>query len=168
MPADAGRVVVRRTALAATSAGILLYRQRGATVEVLLAHPGGPFWRRRDEGAWTIPKGLVEPGESPQATARREFEEEMGTMPAGELRPLARIRQRGGKWVEAFALDGDFEVAALRSHSFALEWPPHSGHMAEFPEVDRAQWFALDEARRKILASQEPLIDALVELLVQT
>ena len=152
--------------LAATSAGIVLYRHRGGAVQVLLAHPGGPFWRRRDEGAWTIPKGLVEPGESPQATARREFEEEMGTMPAGELRPLARIRQRGGKWVEAFALEGDYEVASLRSNSFALEWPPHSGRTTEFPEVDRAQWFALDDARRKILTSQEPLIDALAELLV--
>jgi predicted NUDIX family NTP pyrophosphohydrolase len=166
VPADAGRVSPAN-AVAATSAGIVLYRHRDGAVRVLLAHPGGPFWRGRDEGAWTIPKGLVEPGENPQATARREFEEEMGAMPAGELRPLARIRQRGGKWVEAFALEGDFEVTALRSNSFALEWPPHSGRMAEFPEVDRAEWFAPDEARRKILASQEPLIDALVELLDQ-
>jgi predicted NUDIX family NTP pyrophosphohydrolase len=151
--------------LPATSAGILLYRHRGGTVQVLLAHPGGPFWQRRDDGAWTIPKGEVESGESPPATARREFEEEMGTMPVGEPLPLARIRQRGGKWVEAFALESDFDVAALHSSTFEMEWPPRSGRMAGFPEVDRAQWFDLDDARRKILASQAPLIDALVELI---
>ena len=151
--------------MAEASAGILMYRYGDDGLHVLLAHPGGPFWRRRDEGAWTIPKGLVEPGETAEDAARREFGEEMGTVPAGPLRPLARIRQRGGKWVEAFALEGDFDVATLHSNTFAMEWPPRSGRTAEFPEVDRAAWFAPADARRRILASQLPLLDALQALL---
>lgn len=143
------------------SAGVLMYRWRGGVLEVLLAHPGGPFWRTRDAGAWTIPKGGIAPGETAEAAARREFGEELGAPPAGTLRPLARIRQRGGKWVEAFAVQGDFEVAALRSNVFAMEWPPRSGRHTEFPEVDRAEWFDLANARRRILASQVPLLDAL-------
>ena len=148
--------------MSTTSAGILMYQRRDHGLRVLLAHPGGPLWRTRDDGAWTIPKGLPVPGETAEDTARREFGEELGTPPVGPLRPLARIRQRGGKWVEAFALEGEFDVATLRSNAFTMEWPPRSGRMAEFPEVDRAGWFALDEARRKILASQQPLLDALL------
>lgn len=151
----------------ATSAGILLYRGEANGLRVLLTHPGGPFWRHRDDGAWTIPKGLPAEGESAEAAARREFGEELGTRFDGELQPLARIRQRGGKWVEAFAARGDFDTAAVRSNTFLAEWPPRSGRMAEFPEVDRAAWFALDEARRKILASQQPLLDALETRLAQ-
>ena len=145
-----------------TSAGVLMYQHRDGTLRVLLAHPGGPLWRARDDGAWTIPKGLPMPGETAEDAARREFTEELGTPPTGPLRPLARIRQRGGKWVEAFTLEGDFDVATLRSNAFTMEWPPRSGRMADFPEVDRAGWFTLDAARRKILASQEPLLDALL------
>lgn len=148
------------------SAGILLYR-RLDSLQVLLAHPGGPFWHRRDEGAWTIPKGLLAAGESPEAAARREFEEELGRAPAGELRPLPRIRQRSGKQVDAFAVEGDFDTASLRSNTFAMEWPPHSGRNAEFPEIDRVEWFPLEVARRKILPSQLPLLDGLVAMLAE-
>lgn len=148
----------------ATSAGILLYqrdeRSPGA-IRVLLAHPGGPFWRTRDDGAWTIPKGLANAGEPLEDAARREFEEELGMPATGALHPLGNIRQRGGKRVEAFAMEGDFDPASLRSNTFEQEWPPRSGRMATFPEVDRAEWFPLDIARRKILASQAPLLDRL-------
>ena len=143
------------------SAGILLYQRRDGRVHVLLAHPGGPFWKHRDDGAWTIPKGLVMPGESAEDAARREFEEELGSACGGALQPLARIRQRSGKWVDAFVAEGALDVDTLRSNTFELEWPPRSGRMAAFPEVDRAAWFELDEARRKILPSQSPLLDAL-------
>ena len=146
------------------SAGLLLYRRNGAALEVLLAHPGGPFWRARDLGAWTVPKGLIAPGESAEAAARREFGEEIGGVPDGPLQPLGRIRQKSGKWVEAFALEADFDVATLRSNTFELEWPPRSGCSQAFPEVDRADWFALDEARARILPSQAPLLDRLEAL----
>jgi predicted NUDIX family NTP pyrophosphohydrolase len=134
-------------------------------VRLLLAHPGGPFWRGRDEGAWMIPKGLIEPGEEPLAAALREFEEELGARPAGEPRALCTIRQAGGKWVEAFALEGDFDCSALRSNEFTIEYPPKSGQFRAFPEVDEAQWFTLAEARAKILKSQAPIIDALEQAL---
>jgi predicted NUDIX family NTP pyrophosphohydrolase len=147
------------------SAGILLYRQDDDALRVLLAHPGGPFWRQRDAGAWTIPKGAPAGGESTQAAARREFAEETGTDPVGTLQPLGEIRQRGGKQVEAFALEADFDVATLRSNLFELEWPPRSGRVASFPEVDRVEWFTLDDARAKILPSQAPLLDRLASLL---
>lgn len=147
------------------SAGILMYKRQGDAIQVLLAHPGGPFWRRRDEGAWTIPKGEPAAGETAEAAARREFEEELGTAPAGPLQPLGRIRQRGGKWVAAFALQGDFDVAGLRSNTCEMEWPPRSGRFASFPEVDRAGWFAVDRARRAILPSQAALLDRLLALL---
>ncbi|HEY0179971.1 MAG TPA: NUDIX domain-containing protein [Dokdonella sp.] len=143
------------------SAGILLYRRDRAGLRVLLVHPGGPFWRGRDDGAWSIPKGLVAAGETAEAAARREFAEELGTTAAGALSPLGRVRQRGGKWVEAFALEGDFDVAALRSNTFELEWPPRSGRRTPFPEVDRAEWFTLAEARVKILDGQRELLDRL-------
>jgi predicted NUDIX family NTP pyrophosphohydrolase len=143
------------------SAGILLYRRRGAETEVMLVHPGGPFWRGKDAGAWMIPKGLVEPGEAPLACAMREFEEELGTKPPGEPRPLCRVRQKGGKWVEAFALEGDLDPDRIVSNSFRLEYPPKSGAYRDFPEVDAAAWYGLDEARAKILPSQAPILDAL-------
>lgn len=149
------------------SAGILLYRRDPDGVRLLLVHPGGPFWRGRDEGAWMIPKGLIEPGEEPLAAALREYEEELGAKPRGEPRPLCEVRQAGGKWVEAFALEGDFDPAELKSNAFTLEYPPKSGSFRAFPEVDEARWFTLEEARAKILRSQAPIVDAL-EALVQT
>jgi predicted NUDIX family NTP pyrophosphohydrolase len=144
-----------------TSAGILLYRRRTGRLEVLLIHPGGPFWRGRDEGAWMIPKGLIEAGEEPVACALREFEEELGTRLDGEPQPLCRVRQSGGKWVDAFAMEGDLDVETISSNHFTLEYPPKSGEFRSFPEVDRAGWFTLAEARVKILASQAPILDAL-------
>lgn len=132
---------------------------------MLLVHPGGPFWRNRDEGAWQIPKGMVQPDESAAAAAAREFEEELGTRLPGEPAPLARIRQKGGKWVEAFALEGDLDAGAICSNMFEIEWPPRSGELQSFPEVDRAEWFAPDAARAKILPSQAPLLDALEAML---
>ena len=144
------------------SAGILLYRHRpDGALEVLLAHPGGPFWRRRDLGAWTIPKGAPLEGEDAETTARREFAEELGMPAVGPLAPLGRIRQKGGKWVEAFALEGSFDPATLSSNPFSTEWPPHSGRIVTFPEVDRAAWFSLAEAREKINEAQRPLLDLL-------
>jgi predicted NUDIX family NTP pyrophosphohydrolase len=143
------------------SAGILLYRRREGGLEVLLAHPGGPYWRHKDEGAWMIPKGLVEEGEEPLACALREFEEELGIRCPGTPEPLARIRQKGGKWVEAFALEGDLDADAIVSNMYKAEWPPRSGTFQSFPEVDRAAWFGLALAREKILPSQAPLLDAL-------
>ena len=146
------------------SAGILLYRRKRDGLHVLLAHPGGPFWHARDDGAWSIPKGGPMPDETPEQTARREFEEELGMAATGELAPLGRLRQKGGKWVEAFAMEGDFDPARLSSIMFRMEWPPRSGRFSEFPEVDRAQWFPLDKARRKMLESQRPLLDRLEAL----
>lgn len=143
------------------SAGILLYRRSRDGLEVLLVHPGGPFWRGRDAGAWMIPKGLVEPGEEPAAAALREFEEEMGSLPAGEPEPLCRIRQAGGKHVEAFALEADFDAQAVVSNRFTIEYPPKSGIFRSYPEVDRAAWFGMSEARSLILPSQSPILDAL-------
>lgn len=143
------------------SAGILMYRLQHDGPQVLLAHPGGPFWRRRDDGAWMLPKGELLPGEDAATAARREFEEELGAPALGPLHSLGRLRQRGGKWVEAFALAGDFDPAALRSNLFELEWPPHSGQRVAFPEVDRVDWFALPPARTKILVSQAEWLDRL-------
>ena len=147
--------------MAEYSAGILLYRQREGEVEVLLVHPGGPFWRNKDAGAWMIPKGGVEEGEEPAACALREFEEELGTRLTGTPRPLCRIRQKGGKRVEAFALEGDLDADAIVSNEFSLEVPPRSGNFRSYPEVDRAAWFTLAEARAMILPSQSPILDAL-------
>lgn len=143
------------------SAGILLYRRAGGGIEVLLIHPGGPFWRGKDQGAWMIPKGGVEEGEEIAACAIREFKEELGTAPVGEPWPLCTIRQAGGKWVEAFALEGDLDAEGIVSNEFSLEWPPRSGEFQSFPEVDRAAWFNLAGAREKILPSQLPILDAL-------
>lgn len=146
------------------SAGILLFRDRAGRLEVLLVHPGGPFWAKKDAGAWTIPKGAIEEGEEPLAAARREFEEETGTRPVGEALPLSPRRQPGGKLVLAWAVRGDLDATAVTSTSFTMEWPPRSGRQQEFPEVDRAGWFALDEARVKILKGQAPFLDDLQRL----
>jgi predicted NUDIX family NTP pyrophosphohydrolase len=147
------------------SAGILLWRRRGAAAEVMLVHPGGPLWSKKDEGAWSIPKGEFEPGERAEAVAMREFREETGFGCDGELVPLAPCRQPGGKRVIAFALEGDGDATAARSNLFSMEWPPRSGRMQEFPEVDRAGWFGLDEARRRIMPGQRPLLDELERVL---
>jgi predicted NUDIX family NTP pyrophosphohydrolase len=146
------------------SAGILLYRVRGGAVEVLLVHPGGPFWVNRDLGAWSIPKGEFEQGEDPLAAALREFREETGQEPpqAGDLLELGTVGQRGGKVITAWAAAGDLDPAALASGSFTIEWPPHSGNRREFPEVDRAGWFDPDTARQKLLPAQAVLVDRLL------
>lgn len=151
-------------ALSDISAGILLYREDAGGLEVLLVHPGGPYWRNRDAGAWMMPKGGVEEGEDYAACAIREFEEELGTRPSGTPRPLCRIRQKGGKWVEAFSLEGDLDPAQVVSNLFEMEWPPRSGQMQSFPEVDRAAWFTLEQARTVMLPSQLPLLDALAAI----
>jgi predicted NUDIX family NTP pyrophosphohydrolase len=150
----------------ARSAGILLYRLRPHGLELLLVHPGGPFWARKDAGAWSIPKGEHGPGEDPLAAARRELAEETGIVPgAAEVLELGEVMQRGGKAVTAFAVEGDFDPARLRSDSFEMEWPPRSGRRSRFPEVDRAEWFPAAEARRRILPGQAPLIDRLLRAL---
>lgn len=146
------------------SAGILLHRDRAGAREVLLVHPGGPFWANKDAGAWSIPKGEHEDGEDARACALREFGEEIGAPPPdGELVDLGEVRQRGGKVVAAWALEGDADADAIRSNTFTLEWPPRSGKWREFPEIDRAAWFSLDEARERILPGQAPLLDRLAE-----
>ena len=150
--------------MAARSAGIVVYRKRAETIEVLLVHPGGPFWSNRDSGAWSIPKGEYPEDEDAEAAARREFEEETGWTIASDLLPLGEIRQKAGKTVTAFAAEGDFDTASLDSNRFEIEWPPKSGRIAAFPEVDRAGWFALDEAREKIIEGQRPLLDRLEAL----
>ena len=147
--------------MARKSAGLLLFRHSEAGLEVLLVHPGGPLWARKDEGAWSIPKGEMEEGEDPLAAARREFAEETGATPEGEFLPLHPVKQAGGKLVYAWAVRSDFDPAGLRCNTFPMEWPPRSGRRQEFPEVDRAQWFPMEEARRKILKGQAPLLDQL-------
>ena len=143
------------------SAGILMWRRgAGGAVEVLLGHFGGPLWAKKDAGAWAIPKGLVEEGETTEQAARREFREELGFAADGDLIPLGRIRQKGGKYVEAFALEGDLDAAAIVSNEFTLEWPPKSGRVQSHPEIDRASWFDIAEARNKILPSQAQILDA--------
>ena len=142
------------------SAGVLLFRQRGG-LEVLLIKPGGPFWRNKDAGAWMIPKGMVEPGEKPAEAALREFEEETGTKLSSIPFPLAKVRQAGGKIVEAFAVEGDLDIEQIVSNQFELEWPPRSGRFDRYPEVAEARWMSLAQAREMMLPSQLPLIDAL-------
>jgi predicted NUDIX family NTP pyrophosphohydrolase len=143
------------------SAGVLLFRQRADRIEVLLIKPGGPFWRNRHAGAWMIPKGMVEPGEAAAEAALREFEEETGTKLTSVPFPLTTVRQAGGKLVEAFALEGDLDPAAIRSIEFEVEWPPRSGCRQSYPEVEEARWMSLAEARALMLPSQLPLLDAL-------
>lgn len=133
-------------------------------VEVLLVHPGGPFWQKRDDGAWSIPKGEIEPGEKPIEVARREFKEELGLpAPEGDLVPLGSVRQAGGKVVQAWAVRSDIDVSDVRSTTFDMEWPPRSGKRHAFPEVDRAEWFELETARRKIVPAQAKFLDRLEE-----
>jgi predicted NUDIX family NTP pyrophosphohydrolase len=153
--------------MAKQSAGVLLYRFRQALPEVFLVHPGGPFWAKKDAGAWSIPKGEAAPGEDLLARAQREFAEETGFSIDGEFRPLAPIKQSGGKIVHAWALEGDCDAAAIRSNTFDLEWPPRSGRVQAFAEVDRAGWFGLAAARDKINPAQRGLIDELERLLLR-
>ena len=143
------------------SAGILLWKREHDAVLVLLVHPGGPFWKNKDAGAWSIPKGEYDDAEEPLAAAKREFAEELGSLPGGEVRPLGEVRQKAGKVVTAFGLEGDFDCATFQCNSFEIEWPPKSGKRASFPEIDQAQWFSLDEARRRINPAQAELIDRL-------
>ena len=148
------------------SAGILLYRLTGDAPEVLLVHPGGPFWARKDLGVWSIPKGEYEEGEDPLACALREFEEETGTaLPTSRLVDLGEVRQKSGKLVTAWAAEGDLDADAVRSNTFTIEWPPRSGRTAEFPEIDRAEWFGVDAAREKLNPAQAEFLDRLVERL---
>jgi predicted NUDIX family NTP pyrophosphohydrolase len=150
--------------MAAESAGVLMFKRQDGEFRVLLVHPGGPFWRRKDLGAWTIPKGERMPGEDAEATARREFSEELGMALEGPLVALGRIRQKGGKQVDAFAIEGDFDVERLSCNTFEIEWPPRSGRRQSFPEVDRAQWFTLAEAHDKINVAQRELLDRLADV----
>ena len=147
--------------MARKSAGLLLFRRTPAGVEVLLVHPGGPLWAKKDEGAWSIPKGEIDADEAPLAAARREFEEELGSPVSGQFIALAPIRQASGKVVHAWAVEADFDPATFTSGMFSMEWPPRSGQQQEFPEVDRAEWFSIDNARRKINKAQSELLDQL-------
>lgn len=147
------------------SAGLIMYRMREGELELLLVHPGGPFWAKKDLGAWSVPKGEYLDGEDPLQAARREFLEETGFEPGGTFLELAEIRQAGGKRVKTWAFAGEWDPAQLTSNTFTMEWPPRSGRQAEFPEVDRAGWFGVAKAREKILPGQLPLIDQLAALL---
>ena len=152
----------------ARSAGLLLYRMAGAALEVLLVHPGGPFWAKKDLGAWSIPKGEHDEGEDPRACALREFEEELGSPPPdGELLELGEVTQRNRKVVTAWAVEGDLDADAIRSNTFTLEWPPRSGRSQEFPEVDRAAWFSLEDARARINPAQSAFLDRLADALAK-
>lgn len=147
----------------ARSAGIVLHRKRNDLIEVLLVHPGGPAWARRDLGAWSVPKGEFDGDEDPLAAARREFAEELGSPPpAGEPLPLGEVRQRSGKRVIAWAIEGEFDADSAHSNTCEVEWPPRSGRLIEIPEIDRAKWFTIDEARSRINPAQVPLLDRLV------
>jgi predicted NUDIX family NTP pyrophosphohydrolase len=155
--------------VARRSAGILLHRTGRGAPEVLLVHPGGPYWARKDAGVWSIPKGEYDDGEDPRACALREFEEETGTaLPPGELVELGTVKQKGGKVVTAWAAEGDLDADSVQSNTFTMEWPPRSGRTAEFPEIDRAAWFGADEAREKLVAAQAEFIDRLLERLAGT
>ena len=147
--------------MARKSAGLLLFRRKSNALQVLLVHPGGPLWAKKDEGAWSIPKGEIEDGEDPLAAARREFNEELGSPVSGEFIELAPIRQASGKVVHAWAVESDFDPATLTSGMFSMEWPPRSGRQQHFPEVDRAEWFTIDEATRKINKAQIALLEQL-------
>ena len=152
--------------MAKRSAGILLYRTTGGSPEVLLVHPGGPFWAKRDAGSWSIPKGEYDDAEEARACALREFEEETGTaLPAGDLIDLGDVKQKSGKVVTAWAAEGDLDADSVRSNTFTMQWPPKSGRTAEFPEIDRAGWFSADEAREKLVSAQAELVDRLLERL---
>jgi predicted NUDIX family NTP pyrophosphohydrolase len=143
------------------SAGVLLYRFQNKEVEVFLVHPGGPFWYKKDIGAWSIPKGLVDPDEDTLPAAQREFHEETGFQVSGHFLRLSPVKTNSGKTVEAWAVEGNYDASKIRSNTFTMEWPPHSGKQEEFPEVDRAAWFEIDEAKRKIHQGQVPLLEEL-------
>jgi predicted NUDIX family NTP pyrophosphohydrolase len=147
------------------SAGVLLYRRRGETLEVFLVHPGGPYWAQKDEGAWSIPKGEYAPDEDPLHAAQREFTEETGFPVSGPFIPLTPVKQASGKLITAWAAAGDLDPAHVRSNTFALEWPPRSGIMREFPEVDRGAWFSLAQAQLKLTAGQRPLLVQFAQLI---
>jgi predicted NUDIX family NTP pyrophosphohydrolase len=147
------------------SAGVLLYRTRDRRIEVFLVHPGGPYWKNKDAGSWTIPKGEIEEGGDPLATARREFHEETGSHVAGAFAPLAPLRQTGGKLVHAWAVKGDIDAASLTSNKFLMEWPPRSGQQREFPEIDRGEWFPMAMAKEKILPAQQGFLEQLEQRL---
>ncbi len=148
------------------SAGLLVHRERNGEREVLLVHPGGPMWAKRDAGAWSIPKGEYDSAEDPLAAAKREFEEELGTAaPDGPVKDLGEIKQKSGKIVSAWAVAGDLDVTEITSNTVEVQWPPRSGKMLEIPEVDRAEWFAIHEAREKINPAQAELLDRLAEIL---
>ena len=155
--------MIRAMSPARLASGILLFRRAAAGLEVLLAHPGGPFWARKDEGAWSVPKGEPGPDEDQLACARRELEEETGIVADGPFVDLGEVRQKSGKVVRVWAAEGEGDPAAMTSNTFTMEWPPRSGRTATFPEVDRCGWFGLDEARRKILPAQAALLDRLAE-----
>ena len=142
-----------------------MFRRRNSELQVFLVHPGGPFWKNKDAGAWSIPKGECQEGEDPLQAAKREFEEETGFKVDGEFVALGEIKQAGGKVVTAWALEGDCAPAEVRSNTFSMEWPPKSGHKKEFPEIDRAEWFSVEEARERMLKGQLPFLDRLVERL---
>lgn len=142
-----------------------MYRKRSGQLEVLLVHLGGPFWKKKDAGAWFIPKGEVNPGEDPLAAAKREFEEETGLMPAGTFLPLGQVKHKSGKTVLAWAFEGDCEPSSLRSNTFEMEWPPRSGRTQTFPEIDRAAFFSIDAARQKMHPTEFPLLTRLSDLL---
>jgi predicted NUDIX family NTP pyrophosphohydrolase len=154
--------------MAKLSAGLLIYRRSDGALEVLLVHPGGPYWSRKDSGAWSIPKGEYGPDEEPLEAAKREAAEEVGLTVAGPFVPLAPVTQPGGKIVSAWAAAGDFDASQVQGNTFSMEWPPRSGTFRSFPEVDRAGWFALPAAREKILKGQLPLLDELERLLGDT
>jgi predicted NUDIX family NTP pyrophosphohydrolase len=158
---------VNEAAMPKISAGLLMYRIRDGVLQVLLAHLGGPLFGNKDEGAWSIPKGETEPGEELLCAAQREFEEETGVKPSGPFVPLASIRQKGGKIVHAWAFEGDLDPAGIQSNTFTMEWPPHSGRQEEFPEIDRAEFFDVETATRKIHAGQRGLVMEL-EMLLRT
>lgn len=145
------------------SAGILLYRRKGKYFEFFLVHPGGPFWKKKDAGAWTVPKGIIEPGEDPLAAARREFTEETGFSVEGDFVEIGDFKQPGGKHVLVWALEGDCDPAKLASNEFEMEWPPRSGKRQRFPEVDRGGWFNVNDAREKMLIGQRPILDTFFE-----
>lgn len=146
------------------AAGILLFRRGPSGLQVLLGHPGGPLWARKDAGSWTLPKGQFTDGEAPLDAARREFEEEMGSKPSGNFQSLGTLKQPSGKIIHAWAAESEFDVTMVKSNLFSMEWPPKSGRMGEFPEIDRAEWFSIDEARVKILKGQAPFLDRLLEI----
>lgn len=144
------------------SAGILLYRMVKGLPQVMLVHPGGPFWAKKDTGSWSVPKGELNDDEDTLEAAKREFHEETGMMPNGDFIPLTPVKQKSGKLILAWALEGDMDVSKLESNLFEMEWPPHSGKKQQFPEVDRAAWFSVNEAREKITQGQLPLLDELI------